>query len=79
MKILLNNYQLCFSNASVVAMYGIIMCKEKVCAFCCSPVSSKTLNIIIDTAITTDCPTSSPFIPAKIFIAFVQKTANIPM
>jgi hypothetical protein len=34
---------------------------------------------MIAAAMMTDCPTSKPFIPAKMLIAFVQKTANMPM
>jgi len=33
----------------------------------------------IDIAITSDCPASTPLIPANMFIALVQKTASIPI
>ena len=36
-------------------------------------------NMFTAADITTVCPTSSPFIPACIFIEFVQKTANKSM
>ena len=36
-------------------------------------------NIFTAADITTVCPTSSPFMPACIFIEFVQKTANKSM
>lgn len=44
-----------------------------------SPESSVKLNITTEIAITRDCPASSPLTPAKMLIALVQKTANIPM
>ncbi|KAE9536350.1 hypothetical protein AGLY_007139 [Aphis glycines] len=41
--------------------------------------SSITLKIKIEIAIMRLCPVSKPFIPANIFIAFVQNTASIPI
>ena len=43
------------------------------------PWSSMKLNIKMETAMMSDCPASTPLIPAKILIAFVQNIANIPI
>ena len=41
--------------------------------------STFKLKAAIELAIMIDWPTSRPLIPAKMLIAFVQKTASMPM
>lgn len=63
-----------------MAKYGMIMYNENACSIrVFESVISMILKRIIEAAMISDWPASSPFIPAKIFIAFVQNTANIPM
>lgn len=74
------SYLLYSHKANVVAKYGHIMYNDN---WCFSETESlkicKRLNAITEIAMIMDCPTSNPFIPAKIFIAFVQNTAKLPM
>lgn len=68
-------------SAREVAKYGKMMYNENACSIRVfeSHVISMTLNAMIDAAIISDWPASSPLIPAKILIALVQNTANIPI
>lgn len=72
-------HQLYFKRAIDVDVYGIKKYMENLCAFHISPVNSIALKIIILIDIIKLCPTSNPFMPASMFMAFVQKTANIPI
>lgn len=76
-----STYLLNCHRANVVARYGKMMYNENTCPplLYASEVHSIKLNVAIDKAIMTDWPASSPLIPARILIAFVQNTANIPM
>lgn len=74
-------YLLTIQSANEVAKYGTMICNENSCS--CRLLRSwnisMTLNVMIEAAIINDWPASSPFIPAKMLMALVQKTANIPM
>lgn len=74
-------YLLNIQRANDVAKYGSIMCKENSCSgrLLRSWNISIKLNTMIERAIINDWPASSPLMPARMFIALVQKTANIPM
>lgn len=43
------------------------------------PFNSQKLKIAIEMAIMSDCPASTPLIPAKILMELVQNTASMPM
>lgn len=64
-----------------MARYGSIMYSENMCSPLLyeSRAHSIKLNAAIEIAMIRDWPASSPLIPAKMLIAFVQKTANMPI
>ena len=43
------------------------------------PFISRKLKMSTDAPMMKDCPHSNPLIPARMLMALVQKTANIPM
>lgn len=63
----------------VVATKGNMKYKENWWAFQSEPESSMQLKTMMERAMTSDWPASSPFTPAKMLMALVQNTANIPM
>lgn len=77
----MSTYLLYCHKANVVARYGKMMYKENTCSLLLyeSRIHSIKLNEAIESAIISDCPASSPLIPARILIALVQKTASIPI
>lgn len=76
-----STYLLNMKRAIDVAKYGKMMYNENACSIRVfeSQVISIRLNVIIDAAIISDWPASSPLMPANILIALVQNTANIPI
>jgi len=64
----------------VTARKGIMMYSEnRLSSLQQDPERRIRLFTKIEIPITNDCPTSTPLIPARMLMEFVQKTASIPM
>ena len=60
-------------------MNGKMRYTENRCLDPHDPGSSTRLKRKMEQAMTVDCPTSTPLMPARMLIALVQNTASIPM